>query len=203
MRGKEKSGICFEFQKTGKCRFGPNCRYSHEGGSSKNVGVQLTKKQRKSITIAAVKELKAEIKSKAESDGKEVDDNNLQDYLKSFMAVRCIPRSTRNPTVVNIPALQISDLVNMKTDVCWDSGSAMGISTDPNDMVYIDTSESARDSVVLRGPSVGTPGCLGRGALVYRCLVGGVPYGLVHPNGVLADPKQCRFRIASERLMKR
>jgi hypothetical protein len=91
MRGKEKSGICFEYQKSGKCRFGPNCRYSHDVGGAKNVGVNLTKKQRKSITIAAVKELKKEIKKKAEKDGKGVDDNELADYLKSFMAVRVIP----------------------------------------------------------------------------------------------------------------
>jgi hypothetical protein len=197
MRGKEKSGVCFEFQKTGKCRFGPNCRYSHDGASGKNVGIQLTKKQRKSITVAAVRELKREIKSKVDKDNKDGDDTSLQDYLKTFMAVRCIPREVNGPTVINVPALQTTDLVNMESDVCWDSGSAMGITTDPDDMVDVDSSESAQQSVILRGPCVGTPGCVGRGTLVYRCTIGGVPYGLVHPNGVLADGEHMRFRIGS------
>ena len=203
MRGiREKSGVCFEYQKTGKCRFGPNCRYSHDGGGASHVGVNLTKKQRKSITIAAVKELKKEIKKKAEKDGKGVDDTDLQDYLKSFMMIKATPRSYRGQIVINVPVMQ-ADLVDMSTDVCWDSGSAMGITTDPDDMVSIDTSESAQQSVMLRGPSVGTPGCKGRGTLVYRCSIGGVPYGLIHPLGVLADGDDVRFRIGSERQMKK
>ena len=77
------------------------------------------------------------------------------------MMIRCIPRFINSPTVLNIPAMNTSDLVNMETDVCWDSGSAMGITTDPDDMVFVDSSESAKESVMLKGPSVGKPGCVG------------------------------------------
>ena len=46
MRGNKKNeGICYEFQKTGKCRFGPNCKYKHVSNTS---NVRLTKAQKKS-----------------------------------------------------------------------------------------------------------------------------------------------------------
>ena len=47
---------------TGKCRFGPNCKYKHVVNTS---NVKLTKAQRKSITVAAVKELKEQVREKA------------------------------------------------------------------------------------------------------------------------------------------
>ena len=45
MRGNKKNeGMCYEFQKTGKCRFGPNCKYKHVPNTS---NIRLTKAQKK------------------------------------------------------------------------------------------------------------------------------------------------------------
>ena len=79
----------------------------------------------------------------------------------------------------------------------------MGITTDCRDMVYVDRSDKAKESVILKGPSVGKPGCEGRGPLVYRTSIDGVPHGLIHPEGVLADDTHVKFRIGSERIMKK
>ena len=199
MRGGNKNaGVCYEFQKTGKCRFGPNCKYKHATTSN----VNLTKGQRKSITVAAVKELKRQVREKANEEGVSHGNDEFQNLLKGFMYVKTIPRERMDKEVIDFSSLKVSNLMDMETDVCWDSGSAMGISTDLRDMVYVDSSDKAKESVILKGPSVGKPGCEGRGPLVYRKLIDGVPHGYIHPKGVLADGTHVKFRIGSERIMK-
>ncbi len=47
---------------------------------------------------------------------------------------------------------------------------------------------------------MGTPDCGGRGPLIYRTTIDGVPHGIVHPFGVLAK-SELKFRVASERIM--
>ena len=79
--------------------------------------------------------------------------------------------------------------------MCVTTGSGTGITTDVDDMVYVDDSRQAKDSVRIKGPSVGSPGCSGRGALVYRRELNGVQYGIIHPDGVLASSR-VGFRIA-------
>jgi hypothetical protein len=65
-------------------------------------------------------------------------------------------------------------------------------------MAWVNDSKKAKDSARIRGPSVGAPGREGRGALVHWKEVDGVPCGVAHPDGVLANP-DVGFRIASER----
>ena len=159
MRGNKKNeGICHEFQKTGKCRFGPNCKYKHVSNTS---NTRLTKAQKKSITVAAVKELKREVREKASEAGVNIGNDELQQFLKGFMYVKTIPRERIDKDIVDISSLNVSHLMDMDSDVCWDSGSAMGITTDERGMVYVDKSAKAKESVILKGPSAGKPGCEG------------------------------------------
>jgi hypothetical protein len=48
------------------------------------------------------------------------------------------------------------------TDACYDTGSAEGITTEVKDFLMVDRSVIARESVSIRGPSVGTPGCMNK-----------------------------------------
>ena len=198
--GKGGDGVCFAFRDTGKCKFGQNCKYKHESGSSSKK-VKLTKADKKGITVAAVKTLAKKIKKNAkEKDGKDLDDEELRTYIASFCFVKTIPRECSEVLEIEIPALATSDLIDMNKHACYDSGSGTGITTERDDMVWVNDSKQAKDSVRIRGPSVGAPGCEGRGALVYRKELDGVPYGVIHPDGVLASPS-VGFRIASERLL--
>ena len=139
-------------------------------------------------------------KNAKEKDGKDLDDEELRTYIASFCFVKTIPRECSEVLDIEIPALATSDLIDMNKHACYDSGSGTGITTMRDDMVWVNDSKAAKDSVRIRGPSVGAPGCEGRGALVFRKEVDGVPYGIVHPDGVLANP-DVGFRIASERLL--
>ncbi len=145
--------------------------------------MKLTKADKKGITVAAVKTLAKKIKKSAkEKDGKDLDDDELRTYIASFCFVKTIPRECSEVLDIEIPALATSDLIDMNKHACYDSGSGTGITTIRDDMVWVNDSKAAKDSVRIRGPSVGAPGCEGRGALVFRKEVDGVPYGIVHPE---------------------
>ena len=102
---------------------------------------------------------------------------------------------------VHRPKLGFSyDLIDMNKHACYDSGSGTGITTERDDMVWVNDSKAAKVSVRIRGPSVGQPGCEGRGPIVFRKVVNGIPYGIIHLDGVLAE-STVGFRIVSERLM--
>ena len=104
-------------------------------------------------------------------------------------------------------ALATSPLLGM-TDACYDTGSAEGITTDRRDLLMVDESERAKGSVRIRGPSVGTPGCAGRGPMLLRLRkkVGDKEtLGLVMPDGILAEcgDGSAEFRIAPAQQMKK
>ena len=103
------------------------------------------------------------MREKANEEGVSYGNEEFQNMLKGFMYVKTIPRERLDKEVMDFSSLKVSNLTGMDTDVCWDSGSAMGITTDCRDMVYVDRSEKAKESVILKGPSVGKPGCEGRG----------------------------------------
>jgi hypothetical protein len=201
MKGNTGDGVCYSFRDTGKCRFGSNCKFKHqEGGNAKKV--RLTKSQKKGITVAAVKSISMAIKKKAkERDGRDLDDTELGDYISSLMSVRTIPRHCDDVLDIDVSALTASSLLDVEKHACWDSGAGTGITTEASDLAWIDSSESAKKSLRIRGPSVGTPTCGGRGPIIYRVKVKGVPHGLVHPDGVLAVSSDVKFRVASERIM--
>jgi hypothetical protein len=196
MKGKQGDGVCYSFRDTDKCRFGPNCKFKHVEGT-KVKRIKMSKAEKKGITVAAIKSIKSQMQKKAkERDGRDLDDNDLGAYLSSLMHIR-----TYGDTIhVQVSNMATSALLNMSEHACWDSGAGSGITTDSNDLAWLDESQEAKGSVIIRGPSVGAPECGGRGPLVYRTIVEGVPHGLVHPDGVLAK-SSVQFRVASERIM--
>ena len=154
------------------------------------------------MTLAAIKSIAADMKQKAKDrDGNDLKEDDLSAYLQSLMLVRTIPREQSGVITVNVSAMATSDLLDTSRHVCHDSGSGTGISVDSDDFVWLDETENAKKSVSIRGPSVGGPGCGGRGALVFRVLIEGKPFGLIHPEGVLAK-SEMKFRVSSERICK-
>ena len=191
-------GICYAYRDTGKCKFGQNCRFKHVDTKK----VKLTKTQKKKVTVAAIKSLKSSMIAKAKEEGNDIEGSDLNKYLASLMQIRTYPRVKQGIEEINISALATSALLDMDKNACYDSGSATGITTERKDCPYLDESIEARESVKIRGPSVGAPQCEGRGPVVYR-VKEPKNYGVVHPDGILASTGNggCEFRVASERIM--
>jgi hypothetical protein len=203
---KKGDGICFAFRDTGKCKYGPSCKFKHErGGQGVTKKVKLTKTVKNKAKSNAVKALTMKVKQKAQKEGKEVDDSDLADFIASCCYVRTIPRDYQSAEVmeVDVTAMEaVNDLLDVDRNVCHDSGSAAGISVQRKDFVWLDESLAAKGSVNIRGPSVGKPGCEGRGPLVYVHDQGGVLYGLVDPEGICASAEM-NFRVTSAQLFKK
>ena len=203
---KKSDGVCWSFRDTGKCKYGPTCKFKHErGGQTPTKKVNLTKSEKKKSKRNAVKALTMKVKKKAKQEGKELDDNELADFIASCCYVRTIPRDYSGGEVMEVDVTTmeaVTDLLDVDRNVCHDSGSAAGISVQKKDFVWLDESAAARGSVNIRGPSVGKPGCEGRGPLVYVHEEGGVPYGLIDPEGVCASAEM-NFRVTSAQLFKK
>jgi hypothetical protein len=198
----KSDGICFEHRDAGKCKFGEKCRFKHVRSEKK---VKPTKAQKKSVMVAAVKQVKSSMMAKAAKSGDvTVDGSDLESHLASLMQIRTYPRAKQGVEVIDTSSMATSALLDMERNVCYDSGSATGITTDLRDMAYIDTSVEAQDSVTIRGPSVGAPKCEGRGPTVHR-VQEPKNHGVVHPDGVLASVGGggCDFRVDSERIMNK
>ena len=163
MKGKQGDGVCYSFRDTGKCRFGANCKFKHQQGASVKR-IKISKAQKKGIKVAAVKSITESIRKKAkERDGRDLDETHLSDYISSLMPIQSIPRHCNEKLDIEVSALNASSLLNTDKYACWDSGAGTGITTDASDFAWIDSSEKAKSSVHIRGPSVGTPKCGGRG----------------------------------------
>ena len=118
------------------------------------------------------------MREKANEEGVSHDDEEFQNMLKGFMHVKTIPRECLDKEVINFSSLKVSSLTE-DTDVRWDSGSAMGIASDCRGVARVDRSDEAKQSVILKGPKAGAPGCEGRGPVVCRTPIEGVPHGCV------------------------
>ena len=208
MSSQSKSdGVCFSFRDTGKCKYGPKCKFKHVRGDGQpsTKKVKLTKMDKQKAKKKAVKALAVKVKKKAQKEGREMDDDDLSNFIASCCYVRTIPRNMvddKDAMEIDISAMAVKDLLDVEQYFCHDSGSAAGISTRKEDFVWLDESDKAKRSVNIRGPSVGAPGCEGRGPLVYRIEMGGVPYGLVDPDGVAASAEM-NFRVSSSQLFKK
>jgi len=153
------------------------------------------------VTAAAIKSIKQGMKRKAKERGREVDDSDLSSYLASLMMIQTIPRTCYAKQEVNVSTMA-TKLLDVDQHACHDSGSGAFISVDRKDFVYLDESASAKSSVCIRGPSVGSPGCGGIGPLVFRCIIDGRPYGIIHPEGAYAEA-EVEFRVSSEPVCKK
>ena len=203
---KKPNGICQYFMNHGTCRFGANCKYKHETSSSSSKGRGRGSKGKgkgrgskgkgrgsnvKALQAKVIKDIKA----------KSVDE--LDDIVRGFLMVRTIPREVADNGILELNALS-SSLIDMG-HFAYDTGAGEGISTNPDDFVFVDDSMMMRESVKIQGPSVGTPACIGRGPLVYIINKGKQKLGLIHPKGVLASSSQTspQFRLASAMQLKK
>ena len=205
---KKNDGICHAFRDTGKCRFGAKCKFKHVKTSSKGSPHKKARNQKgnggKKITFAMIRSIASALRKEVKRDESESDcgkDEGLSGYLQSIMMIRTIPRYCFEKLRISLASIAATDLVDMSQHVCYDSGSGTGVSTCEKDFVWIDKGQSAKDSVEIRGPSVGGPMCAGRGALVFRCEIDGEPFGIIHPDGVFAN-SEMKFRVLSERVNK-
>ena len=204
---KNSDGICRSFRDTGKCRFGAKCKFKHITPSSageppRKKGKSTKGKGKNKVTFAMVRSLAAGLKQHAkEKEESNLSEEDLSDYLKSLMTIRTVPRQCNEKIKISIANLSSIELIDVSRHACYDSGSGTGISTCKEDFVWLDESSAVKESVEIRGPSVGGPECAGRGALVFRCVIGRRQYGIVHPNGVFAE-SELKFRVLSERVNK-
>ena len=91
------------FRDTGKCKYGPTCKFKHErGGQTPTKKVNLTKSEKKKSKRNAVKALTMKVKKKAKQEGKELDDNELADFIASCCYVRTIPRDYSGGEVMEV-----------------------------------------------------------------------------------------------------
>lgn len=113
-----------------------------------------------------------------------------------------MPREQAGTQEVEVSVMTTSPLLNM-TEAAYDTASAEGITTDERDLLTVDRSATARESVSIRGPSVGTPGCEGRGPIIYRLAASNK--GLVMPLGILAESGEGKpgFRIIPAQQLKK
>jgi hypothetical protein len=167
--------------------------------------VNITTKDKKRAKKDAIKALTMKVKKKARKEGKELDDSELSEFIASCCYVRTIPRNVVDEDdvmEVDITSMAVKDLLDVEHHFCHDPGSAVGTSTKRDDFVWFDESEAAKKSVHIRGPSVGAPGCEGRGPLACRVEKNGVPHGLIDPEGVGAAAEM-NFRVTSSQLFKK
>ena len=132
-------------------------------------------------------------------------ESELDSIVKGFcmLSIRTNEESYKRPKEIDLPHLNTKLL---KEDAfAYDTGSAEGISTYRDDFYNLDQSDIAKGSAILKGPSVGTPMCEGRGVLIYTFEVKGVKMGLVHPHGIYAVTAKddLEFRLASAMELKR
>jgi hypothetical protein len=81
--------------------------------------------------------------------------------------------------------------------------STEGISTCESDFYRLDTSEDAKESAIIKGPSVGASLCAGRGSLIFIFDIKGIKMGMV-PNGyATTNDADLEFRLVSALELKR
>jgi hypothetical protein len=109
-----------------------------------------------------------------------------------------IPKSKKGKTVLTISLLNaLNDLDRVGIDTC----SAVAVSTEPEDFLFIDDSPEAKDSVSLRGVRGDNSVIGGRGPMVVKTLdKQGNAILMFDPSGVYLnqadlDDSKARFRI--------
>ncbi len=120
-----------------------------------------------------------------------------------MMGIRTVPREFSRSKEISLSMLNMK--LHQDDTFVYDTGSAEGISTCESDFYRLDTSEDAKESAIIKGPSVGAPICGGRGSLIFLFDVKGIKMGLVHPNGIYAmtTDADLEFRLASALELKR
>ena len=78
--------------------------------------------------------------------------DELDDIVRGFLTVRTIPREMADDGILEVNALS-SSLIDMR-HFAYDTGAGEGISTNPDDFVFIDDSNMMKESVRTRPSSL-------------------------------------------------
>ena len=198
-KGTKPKQVCRFFQQTGKCRFGANCKFSHETGQKRpaeavdakkivNMAVKAMGKKIKKARKEHVRRKKQTVKVDPKSLQTQVSFNEAslaggdsdEDWLGTCLVARTIPRGNFLSFLMSQTELHSMEAAVM------DTGSGMTLTTEKDDFIYLDTSKSARDSLTVLGPSVGAPQCGGRGPAAYPFMQGNKQMCIIDPKGAWA-----------------
>ncbi len=193
---KKPTGLCQFFSRNGNCKFGANCKFKHEVGGTSNPKKKgrFSRKEKKQVNA-----LRANITKDVDSLDQDAIDEMVMGFLTVSVTVQeGVEEETR---IIHSLNVQFFDMGSF----AFDTGAGEGISTSHKDFIYLDTSIKSKRSIVINGPSVGTPKCLGRGPLIFTIMVGDRLMGLIHPNGIYASSEKSTpsFRLASAVQMKK
>jgi hypothetical protein len=184
------------FSRNGTCKFGANCKFKHEkGGTSKpKKKVRFTRNEKREVNA-----FKANI---TDANG-DVDQDALDQLVMGFLTLSItaqdgVEGETRTVHSLNVQFFDMDSFA-------FDTGAGEGISTSRNDFIFLDESIKSKRSILINGPSVGTPTCLGRGPLIFTVKIDDKLMGLIHPNGIYASSEVSspNFRLASAVQMKK
>lgn len=207
VKGKKPKQICRFFANNGTCRFGANCKFSHETGNKRKAEA-FTSAQVQKVANLAVKAMTKKIKKakqqhqkkrrqKVGCDPKSLepkvsfnekslggDDSDDDAWLAKILVTRTIPRD--QGSTADLTFLFDSLSLHSLTTAVMDTGSGATLSTEAGDFIYLDDSVNACKSLTVMGPSVGAPTCGGRGPVGYPFEAGGRQMILIDPKGALA-----------------
>ena len=111
----------------------------------------------------------------------------------------------RHQTATSLPVILATALHPMD-HVGIDTCSAVSVSTERADFVYLDESQEAKDSVSLNGVGAGGPEVVGRGPMIVSAIdTYGNQIFMLDPAGVLikSSDDQAKLRIIGQQRMKR
>jgi hypothetical protein len=204
--------ICQFYKDTGKCKFGAKCRTRHVDpeGTERRPRQKQDRNFSFNVSKTNKKKHKGAFKVRVQVSSTDASDpgSELDSLIKGFCTIGIQIMSREFAPSKDMSEISLS-MMNVKlhqeNTFVYDTGSAEGISTSKSDFYRLDLSERARDSVIINGPSVGSPLCGGRGCLIFTFEVNNVMMGMVHPNGIYAttNDAQMTFRLASAQELKR
>ena len=136
--------ICRSWKSSGKCRFGANCKFKHEGAGpghkratilavkvKRNIEKKARAKERKTIKRKLTK-LKEEDSAKKQKEGARDSSDEDHSWLSSFLLTKVIPRTPRKSPFLDVTSLS-SNHMHDPGLIANDTASAGTISTNFND----------------------------------------------------------------------
>ncbi len=178
----------FDFGK-GNCRYGAKCRFDHDKNGKPGAEVAGFSPQQKKLVSAmvasAVKNTAKHIAKKGKTNNgkpakgkvKETsDDESTSEYAEMMASIMLAPiKNTirRDFTSSKNNTIMISDLHSVKKNCGIDFDAGISISTLREDFIWLDQSETARNSIESpAGINGGTSSIGGRGPMCIRAVTG-------------------------------
>ena len=215
----------FNFGK-GKCSYGAACRFSHsksgsngsDGGSRKVGKDKFSPSQKKAVSAMLSSQLKKVLtdaskkrgkKRKHESGSDDEGDDSLATILASCMMASSSRTFPRHPAGLDFSTLDCkcstamtTSLHNTGENMGWDTDASLTITCFKSDMLWIDSSKEALDSVpMLQGINGGSSVVGGIGPCLVRSKSGEY---LLDPEAVYLEPGEGQplFRVAAAQRFK-